>query len=143
MNLKEQMGTALQSINEDLRDLKKRQKAAKKAGKPDFKLNDQIENRENQKKFYMATKTEPVRFENGLVVNAKLVKEYLKKVPKKAVVSAELNVDMLTIRFNVFAGSMGRLNLKDLSSRYKGFDLPKGEALFDGIDFTKTSTEVR
>lgn len=128
---RELMALTLKELNLELNVLRKKQRSLIKAGKPDHKLTGEIERLSRKTRYYSQTKAEPVRFENGLVVNAKQVKAYLKKLPKHAVVEVDLSDDLLTINWNIVGASKGRLMLKNLAHYYPGFVLPSIEEVFE------------
>lgn len=131
VEVKDLMALTLKELNAELNRLRKKQRSLVKVGKPDYKLTQEIDKLSRKTRYYSQTKAEPVRFENGLVVNAKQVKAYLKKLPKHAVVEVDLTDDMLTINWNVVGAGKGRLILKNLAHHYPGFVLPSIEEVFE------------
>lgn len=127
MTTQERMKTCLESIDSELRDLRKQLKS----NRHDSKISSRIERREVDRKFYMKSKTEPVRFSNGMVFNGKLIKSYLKKLPLNAVVNHTFTSDGLIIEWEAFKGDRGKFTMLNLSERYGSFDLPNGEVLFE------------
>lgn len=136
MDLKAQMKYRSDLCAEGIKRLKKQRKDAVKAKDSTEmqRLGNLITRQEKRKTFFSATKYEPVRFENGLVINAKLVAQYLKKLPKMAMVTIFLQQDLLKIEWEVRNGSVGALTLKDLSEHYQGFELQSGEERFHEHD---------
>ncbi|MFD1203563.1 hypothetical protein ACFQ38_00230 [Sporosarcina contaminans] len=95
------------------------------------RLEHEIEQLEKRKKYYMAS-SEPVQFANGFVINGKLLKQFIKKLPALEL-SAVFVDDTLEIRYKA-----GRLTLLNLEPFYTGMKLPKGEDLLEelGIAFS-------
>ncbi len=76
-----------------------------------------------------------VRFPNGVVVSAKIIKEYVKKL-KSTPVEFTLSDTALEISFHT-REAKGRLVLTDMSKDFIGLDLPVKEVGEDGqISFT-------
>ena len=94
------------------------------------RLDREIEQLEKRKKYYMAS-SEPVQFANGFVINGKLLKQFIKKLPATGLTGVFVN-DTLEIRYKA-----GRLTLLNLEPFYSGMKIPKGEDLFEelGIAF--------
>lgn len=136
MDLKAQMKYRSDLCAEGLKQLKKQRKSAEKAKAYGEmrEVDKKIAHQEKRKTFFSVTKYEPVRFENGLVINAKLVDQYLKKLPKMAMVTIFLQQDLLKIEWEVRNGSSGVLALKDLADHYQGFELQSGEERFHEHD---------
>lgn len=136
MDLKSQMKYRSDLCTEGLKQLKKQRKSAEKAKAYGEmrEVDKKIAHQEKRKLFFTASKYEPVRFENGLVINAKLVDQYLKKLPKQAMVTIFLQQDLLKIEWEVRNGSSGVLALKDLADHYQGFELQSGEERFHEHD---------
>ncbi|WP_422122905.1 hypothetical protein DHX103_14330 [Planococcus sp. X10-3] len=132
-NIAELMKKELKSIGTRITVLKKQHRELEKDNKPRFALTEKIERLEKQKGFYQVSKTDPVRFDNEVVVNAKLIKAYVKKLPRSATVTYSLNSDSLTVKWDTFREGRGAFVFMDLSDWYEGFALPSAEeVLFNG-----------
>ncbi|MDE0582212.1 hypothetical protein ON064_04020 [Planococcus sp. A6] len=136
MDLKTEMKYRSDLCTEGLKQLKKQRKSAEKEKDSTEmqRLAKLISHQEKRKTFFSASKYEPVRFENGLVINAKLVDQYLKKLPKMAMVTIFLQEGLLKIEWEVPRSSSGVLALKDLADHYQGFELQSGEERFHEHD---------
>lgn len=131
LDLQEMMKAELKSIGVRINILKKQHRELEKENKPRYQVTEKIERLEKQKKFYQASKSEPVRFKNGVVINAKLVKEYLKKLPRSATVAFNIGAHSLTVVWESHHYGKGSFVFLDLADWYEGFALPDGEELIE------------
>lgn len=121
------------AIQSDITRLKKDLRQAIKAKKHGQvnKLERQIEILERKKRFY-ASSVLPVQFANGFVLNGKLLRQFVKKLP----------VMYLEARFSedgndmIISHDKGSITLYDLSNYYQGLKMPKGEDLLAELGIT-------
>lgn len=113
-------------IDAEIKELKKLSREASKAKENARKerLESSISKRERQRKHYAAA-VEPVQFANGFVLNGRLLKLFMKKLPTQMLLEAEFTSEgAIEIRHK-----NGKLTLLDLQDFYKDFKMPKGEEL--------------
>lgn len=121
------------AIQSDITRLKKDLRQAIKAknhGQVN-KLERQIVSLERKKRFY-ASSVFPVQFANGFVLNGKLLKQFVKKLPDKYLEArfSEDGNDM------IISHDKGSITLYDLSNYYQGLKMPKGEDLLAELGIT-------
>ncbi|MBG9548330.1 hypothetical protein [Cytobacillus firmus] len=121
------------AIQSDITRLRKDLRQAIKAEKHGQvnKLERQIENLEREKKFY-ASSVSPVQFANGFVLNGKLLEQFVKKLPG-LYLEAQFSDDGNDI---IIRHDKGSITLYDLSDRYQGLKMPKGEDLLVELGIT-------
>lgn len=111
-------------INANRKDRKRAEK--ERNHKEMNRIDSQIEHLERNLKLYKAS-VQPVQFQNGVIVNGKLLTQYVKKCPS-GFIDAELTDGHLYIKHKA-----GRLTLQNTAKYYFDLDLPTGEALLDEL----------
>lgn len=135
MDWKAVMNDKRKSIQIQLKDMRKQRTKARRDNTVLNKIVSVIEQLEIEEKRYDVRKNEPVKLSNGVVINAKLAKEYLKKL-KGLPVEFTLGDSSLEISYRTKNGK-GKLTLVDMREYFIGLDLPVKEADEDGqISFT-------
>lgn len=130
--LAELMKSELQSIGARITILKKQYRELEKENKPRYSVEQQIERLEKQKKYYQASKSEPVQLENGVIVNARLVKAYVKKLPRSAVITYTPGPSSLTVSWESFSEkAKGSFVFLDQADWYLGFPIPPEDGLLE------------
>lgn len=135
MDWKAVLNDKRKSIQIQLKDMRKQLTQAKPGTDLRSKIRSVIEQLEKEEKRYDVRKNEPVKLSNGLVINAKLAKGYLKKL-KGLPVEFKLGDSSLEISYRS-KNAKGKLTLVDMREYFIGLDLPVKEADEDGqISFT-------
>lgn len=96
------------------------------------RLESEIDRLQALKKMYEAS-VEPVQFSNGFVLNGKLLKQFVRKLP-----AIQLEADFIAGNQIIeIKHKNGKISLYDLREKYQGLKMPKGEDLLDelGISF--------
>jgi hypothetical protein len=124
------MNDKRKSIQGQLKDMRKQRTKARMDNTLLKKIQGIIEQLEIEEKRYDVRKNEPVKLSNGLVINAKLAKEYLKKL-KGLPVEFKLGDSTLEISYRT-KNAKGKLTLVDMREYFIGLNLPVKEADEDG-----------
>jgi len=88
-----------------------------------LEIKNEITKLETSKQLYVSG-VEPIKFENGFVVNGKLLRQYVKKLPTGYVKASFVEEVGLVIEHK-----NGEISLLNLSDFYTDFKIPKGEEL--------------
>lgn len=102
------------AIKEEIKQLKKEERELRKAGRYNARPLEKIGAAEKELAFYDIRKVKPVKVD-GLVINLKLLEDFVKKI-KHLPVDFEVK-DTFLLKY-----PKGRLELLDLSHKYKDFE---------------------
>lgn len=83
-------------------------------------------------KFYAASAS-PVQFSNGFIMDTRVFKQFIKKLPSGFLQSVSFSEDAQALELN---HRNGKLTLYDLSKYYQDLKLPKGEVFLDDLGIT-------
>ena len=89
-------------------------------------LRQRVERLQAQVNQYDSRKIHPVKVNNGIIINGKLINEYLKKSKGKHVMY-EITSDHLILHFQDRL-SNSKITLNDLSGYFTGWDIPEWDS---------------
>lgn len=121
-DVREVMKDQLSMLTKEVRRLEKELKNST-SGQRNGAIHSEIDRTERMRKFYMVSRTKPVKLDGGMVVNGILLDRIFKKIPHTpAPVITEGN-GQLVIEYKTKTGH-GKFTLEDISKYYGDCEIP-------------------